>query len=116
MENDPVSEFITSSSLSELFNSAFKLSLSVGAILALLRIVWAGYQYMGSADMWSTKQAAKETLSDAIVGLLLLIGIWLILNVINPCILDTTILDTGQAGSVCRGAQNSAQNGQSGLR
>ncbi len=115
MPGDPVTDFFSNNaSLSSFFNSAFTMSISIGAILALFRIVWAGYLYMGSADMWSSKQHAKDVFRDAIVGLLLLLAIWLILNLINPCILDTTVLDAGQAAGECHGAINSAQNGLGG--
>ena len=40
--------------------------------MAVLRIAYGGYIYMGSADMWGNKQQAKETIGDAIIGLLLL--------------------------------------------
>jgi accessory gene regulator protein AgrB len=73
-------------------NNVFKIVLSIGGILAVLRIAYAGYIYMGSADMWGNKQHAKEMLADAIIGLLLLFGIYLILDQINPNLLNLDIL------------------------
>jgi|GEM_PF-1981433 len=81
-----------STSLASYINNVFKIVLSVGGILAVLRIAYAGYMYMGSADMWGNKQHAKEILADAIIGLLLLFGIYLILNQINPNLLNLDIL------------------------
>jgi hypothetical protein len=77
--------------LSTILTTAFQMALSVGAILAVLRIAYAGYLYMGQADMWSTKGHAKEVFRNAIIGLLLLFGMWLILNQINPDILQLDI-------------------------
>ena len=71
-------------------NALFKASLAVGAILAVLRIVYGGYLYM-TTDVWSKLEDAKRVLSDAVIGLLLLLAIWLILNQINPHILDLNI-------------------------
>ena len=82
----------TSGGLPQYINNAFTIALSIGAILAVLRIAYAGYMYMGSADMWSNKQRAREMLGDAIIGLLLLFGIYLILNQIDPNILNLNIL------------------------
>ncbi len=79
-------------SLPEYFNDVFTIVLSIGAILAVLRIAYAGYMYMGSADMWGNKQQAKEILGDAVIGLLLLFGIYLVLNQINPNLLNLDIL------------------------
>jgi hypothetical protein len=77
--------------LNSMLSTAFTMALSVGAILAVLRIAYAGYLYMGQADMWSTKGHAKEVFQNAIIGLLILFGIWLILNQINPDILQLDI-------------------------
>ncbi len=79
------------SSLAAFLNSAFRVALSVGAILAVLRIAYAGYLYMGN-DMWSHKSKAKEILGDIVLGVLLLLSIWLILKQINPDILNLDIL------------------------
>jgi len=79
-------------SLAPLINNTFKIILSVGAMLAVLRIAYGGYMYMGSADMWGNKQTAKEIVSNALIGLILLFGIYLILFQINPCILNLNFL------------------------
>lgn len=76
--------------LGTFLNAAFKVLLSVGAILAVLRIAYAGYQYM-SSDAWGEKSHAKEILGDVVIGLLLLLSVWLILNQINPQILELKI-------------------------
>jgi hypothetical protein len=69
---------------SNFINSLFKFTLALGAIAAVLRIAYAGYLYMGQSDMWSHKGQAKTIIGDVTLGLLLLLGIWLILNQINP--------------------------------
>ena len=72
--------------LTDFVNGAFRAALSLGAILAVLRIAWAGYQYMTS-DAWGEKSHAKEILGDVVIGMLLLLSIWLILTQINPQLL-----------------------------
>lgn len=81
-----------SSNLSDFVNGLFKFALAVGAIGAVLRIAYAGYLYMGAADMWSTKSEAKKVLGDVTFGILLLLAIYLILYQINPDILKLTAL------------------------
>jgi hypothetical protein len=81
-----------SSSLADYINVLFKVSLSVGAILAVMRIAYAGYLYMGN-DMWGSKQKAKEVLGDVTLGILLLLSIFLILNQINPQLLNLDVLN-----------------------
>ena len=86
--------------LASYINNIFKIALSIGAILAVLRIAYGGYLYMGSADMWGNKQQAKEAIGDAVIGLLLLFAIYLILYQINPNLLNLNILsDIKQAST-----------------
>ena len=71
----------------DLLNGLFTASLSVGAMLAVLRIAYAGWLYM-TKDTWTSKVSAIETFQDAVIGLVLLLGVWLILYQINPDILN----------------------------
>ena len=81
-----------SKGLGDYINVLFKVSLSVGAILAVVRIAYAGYLYMGT-DMWGNKQKAREVLGDVTLGILLLLSIFLILRQINPQLLNLDVLN-----------------------
>ena len=80
-----------SGNLSTFLNRLFLGAMSLGAVLAVLRLAWAGFQYMAS-DLWANKQHAKEIIQETLLGLFILLGISLILNQINPDILK---LDVG---------------------
>lgn len=80
-----------SGNLADFFNAAFQAAIAIGAILAVLRIAYAGFLYM-TTDIWSQKEKAKIVLQQTILGLLLLSGIWLILYQINPNLLNLDIL------------------------
>ena len=88
----------TSNSLPIFFNALFKFSLSIGAILAVVMIVWGGYLYMFK-DSFAAKTNAKEKITNAVIGLLLLLGIYLILYQINPDILKLEILFPKSSGN-----------------
>lgn len=77
--------------LAQFFNRIFTLALTIGGILAVFRIAWAGYLYM-TTDLWSSKERAKETLRETVLGLLLLIAVYVILKQINPNILNLDVL------------------------
>lgn len=90
----PLSEMPSGSKLSDLYsgpegdlstfiNRIFSFAITIGSMLAILRIAYAGYLYMVS-DLWTNKERAKEILRETILGLLLLLAVWLILNQINP--------------------------------
>lgn len=72
-------------------NAAFKAALSLGAILAVLRLAYAGYLYMTS-EAWGEKSHARSIIGDAILGLLLLLSIYLILYQINPELTQLNVL------------------------
>jgi hypothetical protein len=61
----------------------FILVIGLAGVLAVVKIIFGGIQYM-STDAFSGKSDAKETINNAIWGLLLVIGAWLILSTINP--------------------------------
>lgn len=95
----PLGQFMTGSgNLAQFFQAVFTFALSVGAILAVLRLAYAGWLYM-SSDAFGKKSHAKEVITDAILGLLLLIGIYIVLYQINPCLLNLNIAQTIQSGS-----------------
>jgi hypothetical protein len=81
-----------SNGLAQYVNALFKIALSAGAIMAVLRIAYGGFQYMGSADMWGSKADAKKVIRDAVIGLLILLSIYIILYQINPDIVKLDIL------------------------
>ena len=70
---------------------------SVGAVLAMFRIAYAGWLYMGS-DIWSNKKKAIEIFQNAIIGLLLLLGVYLILYQIDRRILLLRIMAPTEQG------------------
>jgi hypothetical protein len=79
-----------SGDLTVYLNNVFELALLVGAILAVLIIASAGLQYM-STDAVSGKTTSRERIVQAVLGLLMLLGVWLFFNEIDPTILDLTI-------------------------
>ncbi len=86
-------QIYTSNSLTGFINGLFTAAIAVGAILAVMRLAFAGYLYM-TTDAWGQKGKAKEVIGDVIMGLLLLLSIWLILRQINPKLLDLDILQS----------------------
>lgn len=80
-----------SANLGDFINRLFTAALALGAILAVLRLAFAGYMYM-TTDAWGQKGKAREIIGNVVLGLLLLLSIWLILRQINPQLLDLNIL------------------------
>lgn len=86
-----IANLYNSRTLTDFMNNAFTVAIAIGAILAVLRLAFAGYLYM-TTDAWGQKGKAKEVIGDVILGLLLLLSIWLILRQINPQLLNLDVL------------------------
>jgi len=67
-----------------------KLIIGIATALAVIMLMWGGIQYM-STDAWAGKSEAKDTITNALVGLLLVISAWLILYTINPKLVEINL-------------------------
>lgn len=101
----------SSNSISNYLNSVFSVIISIAAMLAVIMIVWHGFQYM-TVEAVSGKHEAQLKLRDTIFGLLIIVLSWLILHVINPHLLDLNVLQN--VSSVGSGAPASSSGSGSG--
>ncbi len=69
----------------------FNLMVGIAAALAFIMITWGGVMY-ATSDALSSKTDGKKFIEDAVWGLLLVIGAWIILNTINPQILNFNLI------------------------
>lgn len=82
----------SNATLGSYINSLFFLIISVAAMLAVIKVVIGGFQYMTQTSSTSATAKARETIRDAIIGLILLLSSYLILSIINPQILTLEAL------------------------
>ncbi len=68
-------------------NLAIKVIISIIGVLGVIMIVLGGVQYM-TTDAISKKEGGKEMISNAIFGLILALVSWLLLNTINPALIE----------------------------
>ena len=64
----------------------YKFALLISGILAFGAIVWGGIKYAVSAGNPSGQSEGKDWIKGALLGILLLAGAYLILNIINPAL------------------------------
>jgi hypothetical protein len=82
----------------------YNLAISVGALLAVIQIIFAGVEYMFS-DVVTSKSAAIKRIRGSLLGLLIIISAVLLLQTINPDLLNLDIfknapsIDTIQTSS-----------------
>lgn len=75
---------LDNSSLPRCVNQIYIWSLGIAALLALFMIVIGGYITMTSAGNAQRAGKGKEYITSSVVGLILLFGAYLLLNTINP--------------------------------
>ena len=78
------------SGLSSYLNNIYILGISLCTGLAVLMIVIGGIEYMGSGS-WSGKDEGKERIKAALLGLLVALGSWVILNTLDTRFLNTNL-------------------------
>jgi len=82
---------VATNNLSSYLNTLYSLGLGIAAGLAVIMILIGGIQYL-STDAISGKEEGKERITSALWGLLLSLCSWIILNTIDPGLLNTNIL------------------------
>ncbi|GEM_PF-1009135 len=84
------------SDLPSYITGLYKFGLWAVGIAAMFMITIGGAMYLTSAGNTSATGNAKNVITDAIIGLILAIGAWFLLNFINPSILngDLSIFST----------------------
>ena len=73
--------------LNQFFNGLFKFGIIIAGFLAVVMIAVGGIQYM-STDAIHGKSEGRERITYALMGLLLILFSWILLNTINPDILS----------------------------
>ncbi|HSE34964.1 MAG TPA: pilin, partial [Candidatus Paceibacterota bacterium] len=87
----PIGSIITGSmTLGDYLEKMFFLLIGVSGVLAVVMLVICGIKLMMSEGAGG-REAAKKCIWDAIFGLLIAIGAWLLLNTINPQLVSSTL-------------------------
>lgn len=76
----------------------FMLAIAIAGGLAVVMIIFGGIEYMTSETL-PGKKDGRERITNAIWGLMLAIGAWLILNTINPKLTDFNFTVSAPAGA-----------------
>jgi hypothetical protein len=94
------------STLPACISQIYRWSLGIGSLLALLMVIFGGYSYMTSAGNAERASKGTEMIWGAIIGLALLFGAYLILNTINPDLVDFRPVNVNQLNTAPLSPQN----------
>ncbi|MFA6158504.1 MAG: pilin [Candidatus Paceibacterota bacterium] len=76
----------------------YGLAIGIGSVIATVMIIWAGFEYM-YVEAIGKKSAAKERITNAFLGLLVILGSYILLRTINPNLVSFNVTLPGGAGS-----------------
>ena len=99
--------------IGSLANALFRIGIILAALLAVIMVAIGGVQYM-TTDAVSGKSEGKDRIFNAVLGLILALLIWVILNEINPRIiqnLNPTIPQTQETSANLRAGQSIVTQG-----
>jgi cytochrome bd-type quinol oxidase subunit 2 len=96
----------TSSAPGAFIANFYQFALMIAGILAFGVIVFGGILYMSSPGNPSGQSNAKEWIWGALMGLLLLAAAYLILNVVNPQLLNLNLPKLNQVSATSQTSQS----------
>lgn len=79
-----------SQGLADFLNNLYKYLVGLAATLAVILIIWGGLE-ISTQDSISSKSAGRERITQAIIGLVLVLSPVLVFSLINPAILNLSI-------------------------
>lgn len=81
---------VNSSNFANFFNNLYKYCIGLSAALAVIMIIWGGLEY-ATQDIPGAKNAGKEKIQNAILGLVLVLSPVLVFSIINPKKLELAV-------------------------
>ncbi len=81
---------VNTSDIGAVFNVMVYAVIGLGALIAVMRIVYGGFLYVGS-EAAGKKGEGKEAIQNAIWGLIMILSVYIILNTINPNLLNLNL-------------------------
>lgn len=93
----PIGELkeIDTDNIGKYFNTIFLIAIGLAGALAVIMIIIAGVQWMGTDSVFG-KTEAKKQITNAVLGLLIALGSYALLNTIDPALLGTKGLTVDQ--------------------
>lgn len=76
------------SPLASWVNNIIRIAIAIAGLLAVIMIIFAGITYMTSNTV-SGKSSGKDMIKNALIGLMIALGIFVILNTIDPTLIIT---------------------------
>jgi hypothetical protein len=86
-----VSIYESYDNLGAFVNAAFKMTISIGAVVAVAQFVYGGIVYMMTESGAVQMGESKDRMQNALLGLVMLLSTYVIFNQINPDLLNLNV-------------------------
>ena len=90
-------------------NALYRLSISVAALLVVVKLIIAGFKYMVT-EIVPAKEDAKKEIRQALFGLLIILAAVTILSTINPQLTDLKALENAPKVQTSQNQNNGGNN------
>jgi hypothetical protein len=90
----------TVTNLAEYVGILYQYLVGIAGIIAVAMIMYGGMKWIFAGGDSGKITQSKEVISHAIIGLVLALGSFVILNTINPALIDLKVPDVGSIGAV----------------
>ncbi len=77
--------------LGSFINAIFRMTISIGAVIAVAQFVYGGIVYMMTESGAVQMGESKERMRNALLGLIMLLSTYVIFNQINPDLLNLNV-------------------------
>ena len=118
LEPIPGSSATTGADLKTYIESIYKFAIWTVGIAAILMITIGGFMYLTSAGNTSKMDDAKKVVTDALIGLAIVLTAYLVLYVINPDLVKVTLslkaLKSGMSSTIMSGGTSLSSGGGTG--
>jgi hypothetical protein len=82
--------------LPQYISAAYKLGVAIGSVMAAAMLMIGGMQYLTAGGNSSRVSKAKERIVDSLIGLILVLGTYVILDTMNPNLVNFSSLSVEQ--------------------
>lgn len=90
INNLTTGDAVNSPDLANFFNALYKYLIGASAVLAIIMIMWGGME-ISTQDSIGAHSEGKERITQAILGLIIVLSPVLVFSIINPAILNLSI-------------------------
>lgn len=85
--------------IAQYINGGYRYLVSVILIVSIIMVVYGGFRYLVGSSMGDVKKG-KQIIVDALMGMLITLGAFMILNTVNPATINLTTLDLSYVSKI----------------